>query len=99
MASGQDWPELSEQLVRLKDKKKRMKRLARAIVMILVSGLILVAGIIVIGDSQTYEETSSGPRYWDSFQLEVGIFLTLVGAILVALSSNHLIASWKILRP
>jgi len=97
MASGQDWPELSEQLSRLKDKEKRMKRLARAIVMILVSGLILIAGIVVIGGSQTVEATSSGAEYyWDSFQLEVGIFLAVVGAILVALSSNHLIASWKI---
>ena len=97
MASGQDWPELSEQFKRLKDKDKRMKRLARAIVMTLVAGLVLVAGIIVIGDSQTYEETSSGPEYyWDSFQLEVGIFLALIGTILVALSSNHLIVSWRI---
>ena len=81
----------------MKDKEKRMKRLARAIVMILVSGLILIAGIVVIGGSQTYKETSSGTEYyWDSFQLEVGIFLAVVGAILVALSSNHLIASWKI---
>jgi hypothetical protein len=97
MAAGKDWPELSEQLQRLKDKEKRFWRLARAIVMILVSGLILVAGIIVIGDSQTYAYTSSGVEYhWDSFQLEAGIFLTLIGTILVALSSNHLIASWRI---
>lgn len=97
MASGKDWPELSEQLERLRDKEKRIKRLVRTIVMILVFGLILVAGIVIIVDSQTRAATFSGPEYyWDAFQLEVGIFITLVGAISVALSSNYLITTWRI---
>ncbi|MCU0852882.1 MAG: hypothetical protein MUC90_06510 [Thermoplasmata archaeon] len=96
MSSDKDWPELREQLARNLERDKQTKRLLIAIGIVVVSILIMVGGIKVIGMSQTWTSWPTTTTYsWKTFELEVGIFLTLLGTILASSSLNHLMSVWK----
>lgn len=96
MASDKDWPELREQIARNLERDKQSKRLLIAIGIAAASLLIMVGGIKVIGMSQTWTSWPTTTTYsWKTFELEVGLFLTLVGTVLTSFSLNHLISVWK----
>lgn len=96
MASDKDWPELREQLARSVEKDKHRARVLRAAFLTVVSGAVMVLGIKVIGTAQVFD--FDGDQYWDSFRLELGIFVALIGAILVALSLSPLVSALKGLK-
>ena len=100
MVSDTELPEVTEQLNRLMAMEDRRRRIAWAIVAAVISVITTVIGIYVIG--QQVAALGMGIQgdldvlnVWHPFQLECGIFVTLVGTILMAISFNFLIASWK----
>jgi len=101
MASDTELPEVTEQLNRLRARKDRNRRIARALVAVVISVIIAVVGIYVIGQQMVefgegIQTEDSDLRYvWEPFQLECGIFVALVGTVLMAISFNSLVIGWK----
>lgn len=96
MASDKDWPELREQLARNLERDRQTKRLLIAVGIAVVSLVIMVAGVKVIGMSQTWTSWPTTTTYsWKTFELEVGLFLTLIGTIMTTFSLNHVMSVWK----
>jgi len=100
LTSGKDWPELREQLARSIEKEKRGKQLLIAIFLQVVALVLMAVGIVIIG--KALEDLADRmPEYafgWNPLNLEVGLFLALVGAIMTALFGNHLAATWRALK-
>jgi len=78
------------------EEEKRKKRVEQ--ITALVIGVIMtVVGIYFIGQSVVDLGTGIAEDhiislYWDPFQLECGIFVTLVGTVLMAVSINSLVS-------
>lgn len=80
-------------------KRKWLGQMAWASVLLVICGIATIVGTYFIGQSVgsliTYAGNTNPYVHWNPFQLEYGIFITLIGTILVALSVNFLIATWK----
>jgi predicted PurR-regulated permease PerM len=97
MTSDTEWPELKEQLERWGAREERNRRVALAIVAIITAGIIMAVGVVVIGGAEEVHRTSdTAYSYWNTPQLEIGIFITLIGTVMMALSANFLTKSWRI---
>jgi hypothetical protein len=97
MTSDTDWPELKEQLKMLRAREERNRRVALTIVAIIISGIIMAVGVVVIGGAEEVHRTGdTAYSYWSTPRLEIGIFITLIGTVMMALSANFLTKSWRI---
>ena len=92
MASGEELPEVAEQLKRLAEADLRNRRLFRAIMMTIFSVVIMAVGIKVIGIAH---HVGFDMSWWDTQELEIGLFATLLGTIFTTLSLNDLISTYK----
>lgn len=96
MTSHTELPEIPEQLKRLMANEIRNRRIALAIVAVVISGITMVVGLVVMGGAEEIIYTQGGGySYWSTPRLEAGIFITLIGTVIMALSANFLTASWK----
>ena len=97
MTSDSDWPELKEQLNRIAAGRDRNRRVIMAITAIIISGIIMVIGIVLIGGSeQVHYGSDTAYSYWSTPQFEIGILITLIGTVMMTLSANFLTKSWRI---
>ena len=93
MSSGAEGPQLSEPLKRLKEREDRNRRLARAILVMLLGGVSMVSGAVLIGD-QHYDYGWEEFR-WHKWQLEASILLTLLGTIIVTVTIVYLLPPFR----
>lgn len=91
-----DSSESYRMFMQAEETRKRTIRKVFAIILIVISGIIMVSGIKITGQSEHiegYGDTSI--TYWHTAQLEYGIFFTIVGTLAVAFSVKYLEAVWK----
>lgn len=75
---------------------ERNRRIALAIVAIIISGVIMAVGVVVLGGAEkVHQGADTAYSYWDSPEFEIGVFTTLIGAVMMALSANFLTTSWR----
>ena len=97
MTSEADWPELEDQLDRMRERKKRNRRVVSAIAAIIISGVIMAAGVVVIGGAEKVKYgMDTAYSYWSTPQFEIGVFIALIGTVMMTVSANLLITSWRI---
>lgn len=76
--------------------KHRAKRMKCATILIVISLVVMIVGIVAIGESERYLPTLGGfSTSHDKLQLEAGIFLTIIGTLALAGSFMFLVAEWK----
>ncbi len=97
LTSDVDWPELKEQLDMLAAREERTRRVIMAIIAIIISSAIMAVGIVLIGGSEeVHYGSDTAYSYWSTPQFEIGIFITLIGTVVMTLSANFLTKSWRI---
>ena len=97
MTDGTGWPELNEQLERIVARDERNRRVVLALTAVVVSAVIMVIGIAITGGAETVHYGSDyAYSYWSTPQFEIGVFMTLIGTVLLALSANFLTKSWRL---
>ena len=97
MTTRTDWPELKEQLDRVRMREERNRRVALAVIAICISGAIMATGTTVIGGAEKIHYGSdTAYSYWSTPQFEIGVFITLIGTVMMMLSANFLSKSWRI---
>ena len=97
MTDGTGWPELNEQLERIVAREERIRRVLLAVAAVFVSAVVMVIGIVVTGGAEAVHYGSDyAYSYWSTPQFEIGIFMTLIGTVLMVLSANFLGKSWRL---
>lgn len=97
MMSGDEQPELRKKLDMEIVRGERNRRVVLAVIAVIVGGIIMAAGIVVIGGAEeVYHGADTAYSYWNSPRLEIGIFVTLIGTVVMALSANCLTKSWRV---
>ncbi|HJX04518.1 MAG TPA: hypothetical protein VJ489_01735 [Thermoplasmata archaeon] len=93
LSPRKDPPEVAEQLLRLKEKEDRDRRLAWALFFVLLGAVFMVSGALLIGD-QHYDYGWEEFR-WYKWQLEIGILLSLLGTIVVTVTVVYLLPPFR----
>jgi len=73
-----------------------MATLGRATLLVLVSLVILIVGILMIGDSErTIRDFYGSHVWWEPNGLRLGIFITIMGTLALAGSTKVLSVAWN----
>ena len=76
--------------------RRRAKRMVQATILIVISLVVVIVGIVAIGESERYIPALDGVyTSHDKLQLEAGIFMTIIGTLALAGSFMFLMAEWK----
>ena len=95
MGSDKDLPEVTEQLERLAEHRNLLKRKAVLLVLLVVSGIVVAVGILLVGDSLKDMVYDWPIPPWNPLQIEFGLFVTVVGTVMLALFANRLMAAFS----
>ena len=93
-ASMRDQPPIPEARRSVEERERNLPGALAAGFVVFIGMIVMAAGInSMVGSQVIRDYYGMGYSFWDTNRLEIGIFVTLIGTIMVALSAYFMIVS------